>query len=281
MKNKIPAYFYSKRNSWWLVGGTAVFTELFIIIFEPFRARVLVHNDWEYLLWTTVVVLIGMLVIGISRWIMHEVGERKGLSVGGYSFWIFLEVSILTLIYSLMLILLSGYVAEQYQGSFFDLFKDILWGTAFTLLIPYTILLLSFAYIDARNALAQVSGNTDTKSLPDMYHFYDDKGDLKLSVRPEMVYYLEAADNYVTIHYMNGAKVDKLMIRNTLKNIEWRFRDKGLVRCHRSYIINIRKVSVIRRQDCDVVVDFAQERMPVIPVSKGYSDVVMQYFSNN
>lgn len=96
-----------------------------------------------------------------------------------------------------------------------------------------------------------------------------------------MVYYLEAADNYVTIHYMNGAKVDKLMIRNTLKNIEWRFRDKGLVRCHRSYIINIRKVSVIRRQDCDVVVDFAQERMPVIPVSKGYSDVVMQYFSNN
>lgn len=278
MKNKIPSYFYSKLNSWWLIAGTAVFTELFIIIFEPFRARVLVDSDWEYLLWTTVVVLIGMLVIGISRWVMHVYGERRGVTKAGYAVWIFVEVSVLTLIYSLMLMLVFKNIAEQYQLSFFSLFKDILFGTAFTLLIPYTILLLYFAYINARNELTRSNGSGEPGLLPDMYHFYDERGEVKLSVRPEMVYYLESADNYVTIHYVNGGKLDKMMIRNTLKNIEWRFRDKGLIRCHRSYIINIRKVSAIRRQDSDVVVDFGDGRVPAIPISKGYNEVVMQYF---
>lgn len=279
MKNKVPSYFYSKLNSWWLVAGTAIFGELFIIIFEPFRARTLVDNDWEYLLWTTVVVAMGMAVIGISRWLMHVYGERKGLSKAGYGVWIFLEVSIITLIYSLMIMLVFSHIAEQYEWSFFSLFRDILLGTAFTLLIPYTILLLIFAYRNAKSELTHTAGNAGGQLPPEMYRFYDERGELKLSVKPDMVYFLESADNYVTIHYMNGSKLDKLMIRNTLKNIEWRFRDKGLVRCHRSYIINIHKVSVLRKQDCDVVVDFADERVPAIPISKGYGDLVMQYFS--
>ncbi|MCQ2312953.1 MAG: LytTR family transcriptional regulator [Paludibacteraceae bacterium] len=281
MKNKIPSYFYSKTNSWWLVVGTALYLELFILIFEPFRSRVLVNNDWEYLLWTTIVVGIFMAVIGISRLLMHYYGKKRGISIVAYAFWIFIEVSVITLIFSLMLMLVFWYVAKEYEWTFFVLFKDILLGTAFTLLMPYTILLLSFAYVNAKNEVVRLNGLSDQKALPDMYHFYDERGELKLSVRPEMVYYIESADNYVTIYYINGAKLDKLMIRNTLKNIEWRFRDKGLVRCHRSYIINIRRVSVIRKQDCDVVVDFTDERVPAIPVSKGYNDLVMQYFSVN
>ena len=279
MKNKIPTYFYSKTNSWWLIAGTAIFSELFIIIFEPFRSRVLVDNDWEYLLWTTVVVGIAMAVIGISRCVMYFYGKRKGISIVGYAIWLFVEVGVITLIFSLMLMLAFRYVAQEYEWTFFVLYKDIMLGTAFTLFMPYTILLLCFAYINAKNELARLTTASEPNVQPDMYHFYDERGELKLSVKPDMVYYIESADNYVTIYYINGSKLDKLMIRNTLKNIEWRFRDKGLVRCHRSYIINIRRVSVIRKQDSDVVVDFADERVPVIPVSKGYSDIIMQYFT--
>lgn len=279
MKNKIPTYFYSKQNSLWLVAGTAIFTELFIIIFEPFRARVLIETDWQYLVWTTIVVGVGMAVICLSRWMMNVYASRKGLSVTGYSLWLFLEVNVMTFIYSVVMIEAFPSIAEEYDWSFFSLYKDILLGAAFTLFIPYTILLLAFAYVNAKNELHSVTGNADGDIEPQMYHFYDEKGDLKLSIRPEMVYYLESADNYVTIYYINGTKLDRMMIRNTLKNIEWRFLDKGLVRCHRSYIINIKKVSVIRRQDSDVVVDFADPHVPTIPISKGYSEQVMSKFS--
>ena len=116
---------------------------------------------------------------------------------------------------------------------------------------------------------------------PDKYNFYDEKGELKLSVSPELVYYLDAADNYVQIHYLNAGKLEKLLIRNSLKNIEWRFKDKGLVRCHRSYVVNLNLVKLFRRQEGELFLDFGDERLPAIPVSKSYGEGVMSKIIEN
>lgn len=133
----------------------------------------------------------------------------------------------------------------------------------------------------ARSQLEKLS-KTEEREMQervDMYNFYDEKGELKLSVKPDKLYYLEAADNYVKIHYSRGGKIERLMIRNTLKNIEWRFRDKGLVRCHRSYIVNLNKVQVLRRQEGEVLLDFGEEKIPPIPVSKGYGEKMLPLMS--
>ena len=121
--------------------------------------------------------------------------------------------------------------------------------------------------------------NLNKTSDEGRYRFYDEKGELKLIVQPEMLYYLEAADNYVIIHYINAGKMEKMMIRNTLKNIEWRFRDKGLIRCHRSYIVNVNNVQLLRRKEGEVLLDFGNDKLPAIPVSKGYGDKVLTRFS--
>lgn len=134
---------------------------------------------------------------------------------------------------------------------------------------------------EARRQLERMSEaeRREVQGYADMYNFYDDKGELRLSVRPEKLYYLEGADNYVKIHYSNGGKMERLMIRNTLKNIEWRFRDKGLVRCHRSYIVNLSKVQVLRRQEGDVLLDFGEERVLPVPVSKGYGEKMLSHLA--
>lgn len=134
---------------------------------------------------------------------------------------------------------------------------------------------------DAHNLIDQLSEaeKREMQSSVDMYNFYDEKGELKLSVKPEKLYYLEAADNYVKIHYLGNGKMEKLMIRNTLKNIEWRFRDKGLVRCHRSFIVNLNQVQVLRRHDGEVLLDFGEDKVPPIPVSKGYGEKMFAHFA--
>lgn len=145
------------------------------------------------------------------------------------------------------------------------------------------VLLLLVAILFANDAsdaqhqleLLSESEKRETQRSVDMYNFYDERGELKLSVKPDRLYYLEAADNYVKIHYSNGGRIEKLMIRNTLKNIEWRFRDMGLVRCHRSYIVNLNKVQVLRRQEGEVLLDFGEEKIPPIPVSKGYGEKML------
>ncbi len=80
-----------------------------------------------------------------------------------------------------------------------------------------------------------------------MIAFYDDKGILKLSVKKENLLYLESAENYVSICYINKDKVSKYLLRDTLKKIEETFSGTEIIRCHRSYMVNFEKVKVIRR----------------------------------
>ena len=67
MKNKIPHYFNEKQNVINLVIYTAIYAEWFILFFAPFKSRTWVENDWQFLFWVTVVVLVAMGVIAISR----------------------------------------------------------------------------------------------------------------------------------------------------------------------------------------------------------------------
>ena len=36
--------------------------------------------------------------------------------------------------------------------------------------------------------------------------FYDEKGELRISIAQENVLYIESSDNYITIHYLNKSK---------------------------------------------------------------------------
>lgn len=78
--------------------------------------------------------------------------------------------------------------------------------------------------------------------------FTDEKGELKLSVFIDNLLYIESAENYATIHYINKSKVSHFLIRNSLKWMEENLiADTPLVRCHRSFIINLDKVKVMKK----------------------------------
>ena len=71
------------------------------------------------------------------------------------------------------------------------------------------------------------------------------KKDLRLLVKLGNLFYIESADNYVNIYYLNKSKVSRFILRNSLKNIEESLTEFGLIRCHRSFIVNIEKVKVL------------------------------------
>lgn len=280
MKNYVPSYFNSKQNTILLVLSTTVFAELFILIFTPFQSRLWVESDWQFLGWASLIVLVAMGIIAISRTILHKYAKKHEVSYNLYGMWIFMEVSAISLIYTLFPLLVLPNYAEQKGLEFFQLYKEAFLDTAFTLLIPYTIMILVFEVREKNAQIQHLTTSTSDYAQPDMYNFYDEKGELKLSARPETIYYIESADNYVIIHYISANKKEKLMIRNTLKSIEWQFHDTQLIRCHRSFIVNLNKVQMMRRQDGEVVLDFGEERIPPIPVSKGYGEKVISHFAD-
>jgi DNA-binding LytR/AlgR family response regulator len=113
-----------------------------------------------------------------------------------------------------------------------------------------------------------------------MVPFHDEKGILRFSVKRDDLLYLEAADNYVLIHYLDGDKQLKYMIRTTLKRIEEEFSEKNLVRCHRSYMINIDHVKTIRKEKEGLIINFESPVNITIPISKTYLDIFIRKLSN-
>ena len=155
---------------------------------------------------------------------------------------------------------------------------EMMWGLV--VLLGGMIGVMSYDISDLHTKLeTQKERREEEMAGLDVYNFYDEKGDLRLSAKPENVYFLEAADNYVIIHYLSAGKMEKLIIRNSLKNIEWRFRERGLIRCHRSYIVNLNLVQLLRRQENEVVLDYGDDRIPLIPVSRTYATAVMEHFT--
>lgn len=284
--NAIPAYLTQKQNVIHLVVGTALFAELFILIFKPFGSGNWVEllgvgnweatKDWIYLGFATLVVLVAMGVITVSRTLMYKYAKQHNISYLAYAGWIMAEIVAMAVIYTLF----SLYILKV-GNTFFDALLDAILYTACILLIPYGIFTLYFALND-KNRQLQHTQQTPAVSMQEnhlLYNFTDDKKELLLSVRQEQLYYIEAADNYVIVHYENAGKMNKSVLRVPLKQVENTFSNTNLVRCHRSYIVNFSLIKILSKTDSGLVVDFGKEAVPPIPVTKTYSAGLLQKFT--
>jgi hypothetical protein len=70
----------------------------------------------------------------------------------------------------------------------------------------------------------------------------------KLNVKLADVLFIRSAENYIELFYLKGDKVEKQMIRETLKNMESRLvQRKRFVRCHRTCIVNTLHIEKLQR----------------------------------
>lgn len=114
-----------------------------------------------------------------------------------------------------------------------------------------------------------------------MVALFDEKNELRLTIKRENLLYIESADNYVYIWYLNKGQVSKFLLRNSLKSLEDRFNGTQVMRCHRSYMVNFDNVSMIRREKDGIYVEFSHAGVENIPVSKTYAAAVTQAFLKN
>lgn len=282
MNQQIPAYMYEKSNVIRLILLTAVFALLFINIFKPFESRHWYNiSDFKYFVFASLIVLVGMLVVVISRLIMLAYTKKsKSLTYMQYGVWVLAEIIAMSLFYSLFTKFIPDKGASR---DFMDIFQQSTVNTSLILLLPYSIIWLYFSWRDKNILLEKIS-----KDEPEMeilqkrkiLGFTDEKGELKISVMLDNLLYIDSADNYATIHYLNKSKLSHFLIRNSLKWIEENHtKDTPLVRCHRSYIVNLDKVKVLRKTKEGIFLEIDALNTPDIPVSKTYYDRVMEKFS--
>jgi len=279
--NKIPAYMYEKGNTIRLVLFTAIFALLFINIFQPFGSRSWYPNisDFKYFFFSSLIILIGMLVVLISRLIMLAFVKKNAITYIQYSAWVLAEILSMSMFYALFTKFIPR---ESTSRDFVEIFQKSTLHAALVLLLPYAILWLYFSWRDKNSMLQKLKEVDKTAEMPkkNLIAFQDEKGEFKISIVRENLLYVDSADNYATIHYLNKSKLSHYLIRNSLKWMEENLtKESPLVRCHRSYIVNLDKVKVLRKTKDGIFLELDALNTPDIPVSKTYYERVMTKFS--
>ena len=270
----IPTYIYDKQHIVQLILWTAFFALVFINIYKPFSSSSWYNvSEFKFFVFSSLIILTGVLVVVLSRIVMFHWGKQHTISVGSYSIWILLEIFFMSLFYTIYTLVLNP------ERDYMDVFESSTINTSLVLLLPYSVLHFYFSYKDKERRLQLLEEHqAETVARQSVFSFYDEKQELRLSVKRSELLYVESADNYVCIWYLSKGQLTKFLLRNSLKAMEENFADTNVLRCHRSYMVNFDQVKVIRREKEGIFLELGIERVPDIPISMTYSEKVMRWF---
>jgi hypothetical protein len=277
LQKPIPAYLLDKRNITRLILFTAAFALVFINVYAPFGVDVWFNvTRWTLLLYSSIITLTGVLVVVVSRIIMYHTRHRFKVRLWQYLVWVMAEVFFMGLFYTLYQKLILD------DPRFFpDLLVVSVQNTALVLLLPYSVLWLYFSWVENKKKLELIRTGQSQEHQKGMVHFNDERGTLRLSLKAEHLLYLEAADNYVYIHYLDNGRPERQLLRNNLKKLSDELANSSLVRCHRSFMVNSEMVKLIRRGKDGLLLELDLPEMLTLPVSKTFLDNVMQAFARD
>ena len=277
----IPQYLLTKRSLTIMVTSAAAFAFLFIIIYEPFK-----EPHWDeiprfiFVACVLGIVLLGMSIVAISRVIMCYHAKKHPVTYLKYGAWVFVELVLMAVAFSVCSTLVGT------QQDIWENFEKSLLYTSLILLIPYIVNITAFTLQDRNRRLREIEDDMDkamqqraANTMKGLISFYDERGELQLSVTKDNLLYIESADNYMYIWYMKGNLPKKLMLRNTLKRTAELLGESNVMRCHRGYMVNMEQVKVLRREKENFYLELGIEGVKDIPVSKTYGDAVLKWLS--
>ncbi len=272
---KLPGYLTEKGNIVTTILFTAGFALLFLNIYTPFGVTTWFEVSRPTLfIYASGVILAGVLVVAVSRVIMyHAVRHGRQLRLWHYLVWVAAEIVSMALFFTLFEI-----VILDDTRSFPELLGRSVRHTSLTLLLPYIMLWLYFSWHDSKLRLTGIREQAEGQGQKQMIGLRDEKGVLRMSLMRPDILYLQGSDNYVTVWYQAQNKVTRFMLRNTLRTMEDELKQESVIRCHRSYLVNIEKVKLIRREKEGLTLELDSTPPSTVPVSRTYMHEVLTAF---
>ena len=263
---------------------STLFALVFLTIYTPFS-----DTSWfqlgtnSHFMNTVAFVGIGTFFLACSRVLMTFAVKRlRHFPLGLYIMWLLLEIVLIAAFHTCI----SYFQIQATDYSFSYIFAKSLLITFIALAVPYIITDLVMLLKDTQQRLMLTKSDTvesDDEVMPEhteIINLMDNNGNLKLSVKLDNLYYIKAEDNYINVFYQRSGAIASYMLRCKMQTIADNCVDSSsLMRCHRSYIVNIKKVSVLHNEADGFVIDFEREGLESIPVSKTYSAKVLEAFN--
>ena len=281
---ELPSYLLETNNVVRMILFTTVYSLVFINIFRPFNSETWIHNNnsANYFMYSSLMVLIGMVLVSLSRVIMNLVVKKVQITYPDYVIWMVSDAVLLSIFYTFIAYKV-GFVDNflianpdmTLWEAIFAIFKKSTANTVWMLLIPYTISLLFLDNQHLKNRIKEL-GERNTEG--NILHLKDEKGEIRLSINIENILYAEAAYNYVIIKYINNDRIVDFFLRTNLKKLSDDLRETPIQRCHRSFMINLLHVTSLKKDQTEFIIQFDTTSIKDITVSKTYQEAIMEAF---
>lgn len=296
--SEIPKFLVSRRYISVVIAFILVFSVLFLLIYRPFSLAVWLSVDNSLRFGFTMLFYFGAIVtLILSRVLMYSVQNRIELTPITYMWWIMGENLIISLEYTLLTV--NYFPIEGLSTPM--LATRALMCVTLILAIPNAIVSFYAAYrskceelevsqyqlqkmreeyrLLENNTLHELKAAQQLPAKPEpaprMINLYDNGGTLRLTLNIDSLYYLESEDNYIRIFYKHNDKILSYMLRSRTRSIEESLKGTCMVRCHRSFIVNINKISVMEEEKRMHYIRLDDETIKRIPVSKSYYDTLV------
>ena len=92
-----------------------------------------------------------------------------------------------------------------------------------------------------------------------------ENGKVALQLENEQIFYVQSEGNYVEVFYESQDKIQKELIRNSLKKLENELPQEQFFRCHKSYIVNLSKIQKVEgnARNLELILENIEAKIPV------------------
>ncbi|MEM7373852.1 MAG: LytTR family DNA-binding domain-containing protein [Bacteroidota bacterium] len=271
LSTPIP-YFQTNREIWRYLISSGVYTFVFLTFFQPFGVNNYDPNETITLFFAALMFSMGVVVVlslGVNEW-----GIRRLLPpiLKRWQVWCWFGWTMLFLA-SVM------FVYYNFLGNWHDLswtsYVEFIVNIAALSFFPILINLLYLNY--GRTKEKTTSGQFAGLPKPLLTFTSDNQKD-RLAVSVEDLYYIEAQDNYCAIYYQAENTVKKYLIRASLKRLGQELSGTPVLRCHRSFLVNLMQVSTYKGNLHGLVLTVSPSLISV-PVSRSFAQQIMDKLS--
>jgi hypothetical protein len=175
---------------------------------------------------------IGSLILILTQFFLRKIAGLEKFNLGQFILWV---------LFDFICICIGIYIFfGEPRFPFWQEFKDIVIYCISLGIIPYLIACLFIAVSRLNNEKRKRKWTFIRKLW-----FRDENEKEKLALSPGQILYLKSENNYTSVFYLQNGKVKRELIRNTLKKLEEQLNFPGMVRIHRSYMVNLDMVASI------------------------------------
>lgn len=247
------------------------FSVFFINVFEPWNiGRWFSDSGFIQFLRLSSYGFVVALVFLFTQFPLRRLFKIQQFKIKSYLLWFILEILLICFLYIVM-----------YGNPIGNFMNDMGFALRYTLpgiCIPYSFAILVIHYKHHRNEIKKLQLEVSKPSQEGLIPLKDEKGKTRFSVLSKDLLILESTDNYISVYYILDGKIERELLRNTMKNMEMLFTESSIIRCHRSFMVNTQNIERVKTEGKKLHLKIRQLDKQV-PVSEKYSSLFSGFLS--